>query len=132
MTSDPSAASKTTCMFASDEIIPDVVSVEPDEQLSVTYTLDSEKIVLKTPGQTLTPTQVQNRPSLSWTASDDQLYTVILTDPDAKDRKTHAYREWVHWVTINVPGTNMAAGLPFIAFAFYYFLIICLYYKSFL
>ena len=34
---------------------------------------------------------------------ENKLYTVILTDPDAKDRKEHKFREWCHWVVINVP-----------------------------
>ena len=32
----------------------------------------------------------------------DNLYTVIMTDPDAKDRAKHEFREWVHWVMINI------------------------------
>ena len=35
--------------------------------------------------------------------STDTQYTVILTDPDARDREKHEYREWVHLVVVNVP-----------------------------
>lgn len=36
----------------------------------------------------------------------DKLYCIIMTDPDAKDRIKHEYREWVHWVMINVSITE--------------------------
>ena len=47
---------------------------------------------------------VKQEPTLSVDegVSKDKLYTIIMTDPDAKDRAKHEYREWVHWVMINV------------------------------
>jgi len=92
-------------MFASDEIIPDVVDSEPQQTLMVKYTVGDDQYSLDKYGQELTPTQVQNQPVLSVASgvSTDKQYTVILTDPDAADREKHEYREWVHLVVVNVP-----------------------------
>lgn len=55
--------------------------------------------------QILQPVQVQQRPikieSEKWESK--SLYTLILSDPDAPNRKEHQYREWMHWVVVNVP-----------------------------
>ena len=95
----------TALTFKSDEIIPDVVDTEPLELLKVTY----GKLALNEMGQTLTPTQVQDVPnSFEFKACDaTKLYTIILTDPDARDRKKHEFREWVHFVKINVNGSDL-------------------------
>ena len=56
----------------------------------------------------ITIRQVQNEPLLSVDSAidTDKLYTVIMTDPDAKDRIKHEKREWVHFVAINCPVTE--------------------------
>eukprot|EP01083_Nonionella_stella_P142479 440932_1 len=92
-------------MFASDEVIPDVVDTEPQQVLSAQWRVDDDVYSLDKYGQELTPTQVQNAPMLSIESGVDKatFYTVIMTDPDAKDRIKHEKREWVHFVVINVP-----------------------------
>ncbi len=37
-------------------------------------------------------------------------YTVIMTDPDAPSRKDPKFREWHHWMVINVPGHDVSQG----------------------
>jgi len=92
-------------MFASDEIVPDVVDAEPQQTLSVKWTVGDDSFSLDKFGQERTPTQCQNQPVLSVAegVSADKQYTVILTDPDAASRAKPEYREWVHLVVVNVP-----------------------------
>lgn len=62
-------------------------------------------------GNELTPTQVQNVPvSVKWPAEPDTLYTVCMTDPDAPSRQQPKYREWHHWLVVNVPGNDIGKG----------------------
>eukprot|EP01084_Bolivina_argentea_P223849 378653_1 len=98
--------------FKSDEIIPDVVDTEPLELLVMEYKLGDMSFELAEMGQTLTPMQVQDAPcNLKFKGCDiDKLYTIILTDPDAKDRKKHEFREWVHYVRINVGGSDLSVS----------------------
>jgi len=93
--------------FKSDEIIPDVVDSEPLELLTMKY---GENIKLTEMGQILTPYQVRQFPeTLEFKGCDNKkLYTIILTDPDARDRKKHEFREWVHFVRVNVNGNDLA------------------------
>ncbi len=33
-----------------------------------------------------------------------------MTDPDAPSRETPTFREWHHWIVVNVPGNQIAHG----------------------
>ncbi|KAM7340698.1 hypothetical protein ACRRTK_001313 [Alexandromys fortis] len=63
-------------------------------------------------GKVLTPTQVQNRPSsISWDGRDPgKLYTLVLTDPDAPSRKDPKFREWHHFLVVNMKGNDISSG----------------------
>lgn len=63
-------------------------------------------------GKVLTPTQVKNRPSnISWDGLDPgKLYTLVLTDPDAPSRKDPKYREWHHFLVVNMKGNDISSG----------------------
>lgn len=63
-------------------------------------------------GKELTPTQVQNKPTLiEWDGMEkDKLYTVILTDPDAPSRKNPKFREWHHFIVVNANGNDLSTG----------------------
>lgn len=62
-------------------------------------------------GNELTPRQVKDIPvAVEWAADADSFYTLIMTDPDAPSRKEPTHREWNHWLVVNIPGNNVAAG----------------------
>uniref|UniRef100_A0A2K5XMB0 Phosphatidylethanolamine-binding protein 1 n=1 Tax=Mandrillus leucophaeus TaxID=9568 RepID=A0A2K5XMB0_MANLE len=56
--------------------------------------------------------QVKNRPtSISWDGLDSgKLYTLVLTDPDAPSRKDPKYREWHHFLVVNMKGNDISSG----------------------
>ncbi|XP_055927951.1 protein D3-like isoform X2 [Argiope bruennichi] len=63
-------------------------------------------------GTELTPTQVKDPPThLCWPTEEGALYTVCLTDPDAPSRANPKYREWHHWLVVNIPGTEVSDGI---------------------
>lgn len=62
-------------------------------------------------GNELTPTQVKDIPThINWPADPNTLYTLCLTDPDAPSRTQPKYREWHHWLVVNIPGTEVSKG----------------------
>ncbi|XP_057687161.1 phosphatidylethanolamine-binding protein 1 [Corythoichthys intestinalis] len=63
-------------------------------------------------GKVLTPTQVQNRPtSIEWEGCDpEKLYTLALTDPDAPSRENPKFREWHHFLVVNMKGNDVSTG----------------------
>uniref|UniRef100_A0A2K6E0D9 Phosphatidylethanolamine binding protein 1 n=1 Tax=Macaca nemestrina TaxID=9545 RepID=A0A2K6E0D9_MACNE len=63
-------------------------------------------------GKVLTPTQVKNRPTSIWWDGIDsgKLYTLVLTDPAAPSRKDPKYREWHHFLAVNIKGSDISSG----------------------
>lgn len=74
---------------------------------------------------------MQNVPtSISWPAESGDLFTVVITDPDAPSRQQPKYRycyfdpvnlqflantsffgrEWHHWLVVNIPGNDISKG----------------------
>ncbi|XP_077553086.1 protein D2-like [Haemaphysalis longicornis] len=92
--------------FEEQHVIPDVIDEVPPHTLRVTYDRGPEIAT----GQTLTPTQVQHQPEVSYPTDQGALYTICMTDPDAPSRENPRYREWHHWLVVNVPGTTVANG----------------------
>jgi len=91
--------------FKEHGVVPDVISHAPDQLLEVDYTGQNVSL-----GNVLTPTQVKNIPQVKWNAEQGSLYTLAMTDPDAPSRKDPKFREWHHWLVVNVPGCDVAHG----------------------
>ena len=95
------------------EIVPDVIGKAPAGAVEAVYTRkgkESGRVDGNSMGKELTPTQVFAQPTLKWESEKDALYTVVLTDPDAPSRKDPKYREWVHWLVLNVSGNDIDKG----------------------
>ncbi|XP_051888098.1 phosphatidylethanolamine-binding protein 1 [Pristis pectinata] len=84
------------------------VEEKPEQPLAVKY----DTVEIDALGKVLTPTQVQNCPvSINWPGcSADKLYTLVLTDPDAPSRKAPKFREWHHFVVVNMKGNDIKSG----------------------
>nr|XP_018909050.1 PREDICTED: uncharacterized protein LOC109038462 [Bemisia tabaci]XP_018909051.1 PREDICTED: uncharacterized protein LOC109038462 [Bemisia tabaci] len=61
-------------------------------------------------GNVLKPSQTQQTPYLQWSADPDHYYAVIMIDFDAPDAEHHAWREWLHWMVVNIPSFDVEAG----------------------
>ncbi|XP_062115217.1 protein MOTHER of FT and TFL1 [Humulus lupulus] len=57
-------------------------------------------------------------PKLTISGHSDDLYTLVMTDPDAPSPSEPSMREWVHWIVVDIPGgTNPNRGkeiLPYV------------------
>ena len=85
--------------FKSSKIVDDLLPTPPDSLLDVEF-----ECGLPSLGNKFTPLQVRNRPKVSWKSADEaENYTLIMTDAEGK-------KEWLHWLTGNIPGNNIAKG----------------------
>lgn len=84
------------------------VEETPTEPLTVKY----DSVEIDELGKVLTPTQVQSRPTcIEWAGCDSsKLYTLALTDPDAPSRQTPRFREWHHFLVVNMKGNDVSSG----------------------
>ncbi|XP_061393173.1 protein D2-like [Musca vetustissima] len=99
--------SELTKLMKEHEIIPDVLDEAPMQFLKVTYVDD----VSADRGIELTPTQVKDPPNVEWEPeTDDTYYTLLLTNPDVPSRENPAWRDWVHWLVVNIPGNQIDNG----------------------
>uniref|UniRef100_A0A1E1XFT1 Putative phosphatidylethanolamine-binding protein f40a3.3-like isoform 2 n=1 Tax=Amblyomma aureolatum TaxID=187763 RepID=A0A1E1XFT1_9ACAR len=87
------------------KVVPDVIDTVPKDTVEVTYSGVSVNM-----GNTLTPTQVQCPPTVSYPADASALYPLCMTAPDAPSRQTPKYREWHHWLVVNIPGCKVSDG----------------------
>jgi hypothetical protein len=108
-----SAGSKANyCDFAQWGVVPDVVKSNPAHWCEVRY---GNKAV--TCGNVLTPEETSHAPTVvNWPVAHNaiqgspQLYTLIMLDPDAPSREQPKFRNWLHWMLVNVPGPDQLNG----------------------
>ncbi|XP_063699890.1 protein D3-like [Culicoides brevitarsis] len=93
--------------FAENEITADLkLPKGPSKLLEITYPSGATVNL----GNELTPTQVKDIPFLKWETTDDALYTVLMTDPDAPSRANATFREVRHWLVVNIPQNDVKDG----------------------
>lgn len=61
-------------------------------------------------GKELTPTQVKDKPQVTWDAEKGVYYTLLMIDPDAPSRENHPFREVRHWLVVNILETAIDSG----------------------
>ncbi|KAI7692734.1 hypothetical protein SSS_08837 [Sarcoptes scabiei] len=80
------------------EVVKDVIDCVPLHTIEVKYVSGVEMKL----GNELTPTDVQHIPaSICWPCEPGQLYTLILTDPDAPSRQQPKYRFFAMEIPMN-------------------------------
>ncbi|CDW56832.1 phosphatidylethanolamine binding protein [Trichuris trichiura] len=88
-------------------VIPDVIDKAPRQLLKVVF----DESVNCTLGNILTPSDVRHAPHvLTWNAYMNQLYTLLMTDPDAPSRDNPINREFLHWLVVNIPMNHISSG----------------------
>ncbi|CAH0564901.1 unnamed protein product [Brassicogethes aeneus] len=89
-----------------EKVVPDVIDTAPKDVLQVSY----PNGVSVSNGMVLTPTKVKDQPKVTWSSEEGSLYTLVMTDPDAPSRKNPKFREWHHWLVVNIPGNDITKG----------------------
>ncbi|KAL2461706.1 Protein MOTHER of FT and TF 1 [Abeliophyllum distichum] len=98
-----------------DRVIGDVVDMfVPSVSMHVYY---GAKHV--TNGCDIKPSMAAVPPRVTISGHPAQLYTLVMTDPDAPSPSEPTMREWVQWIVTDIPGcTNVARGretLPYVS-----------------
>ncbi|XP_028127436.1 protein MOTHER of FT and TFL1-like [Camellia sinensis] len=57
-----------------------------------------------TNGCDIKPSIASNPPRVTISGHPHQLYTLVMTDPDAPSPSEPSMREWVHWIVTDIPG----------------------------
>ncbi|XP_072153883.1 OV-16 antigen isoform X2 [Bemisia tabaci] len=83
-------------------ILPDVIEVFPTSVIHVEYEQQALKIA-----ELLKLDQVKTKPSVSWPAAPDALYTLIMTDADYPAPSAPNRTEFLHWMIINMEGSTL-------------------------
>ena len=100
-------AAKLDMAIKIDQIVPDIIDQSPSFLAEVKYSSG----VSMNLGCELTPTQVKDQPSsVRWPTEPNALYTLVFTDPDAPSREDARFREILHWLVVNIPGTDIDSG----------------------
>ncbi|CAD7084252.1 unnamed protein product [Hermetia illucens] len=94
------------------QVVPDIIDRAPKATLEISYPSG----VKVDSGNELTPTQVKDKPKVTWDAESGALYTLLMTDPDAPSRQNPTYREVRHWLVVNIPGNKLDEGQVLIDF----------------
>ncbi|GFS32347.1 PEBP (phosphatidylethanolamine-binding protein) family protein [Actinidia rufa] len=57
-----------------------------------------------TNGCDIKPSVANNPPRVTISGHPQQLYTLVMTDPDAPSPSEPSLREWAHWIVTDIPG----------------------------
>jgi len=92
-----------------EHVVPEVVNSAPNIlSLEVIY---NSGVFLYNHGSEFTPTELKDKPYVvGWKTEPNALYTLILTDPDVPSRTDRKQGEFLHWLVVNIPGTDLAKG----------------------
>uniref|UniRef100_A0A914ZBF8 Uncharacterized protein n=1 Tax=Panagrolaimus superbus TaxID=310955 RepID=A0A914ZBF8_9BILA len=100
-------ASEIEDLFVRHKVVKDVIGLSPPKLLKVSFDSGREAFL----GNILTPSEVKNKPiELKWPTRPGSMYTVAMIDPDAPSRNNPSRREYLHWLVVNIPETNVWQG----------------------
>lgn len=130
-----SASPKVENAFLENQIVPDSIPIAPKKIVNVSewqivfvsiWLINFECLlydqvlypsgVSAELGNVLTPTQVKDKPTLTWDAENGAFYSVLLVDPDAPSRQMPKFREYRHWLVMNIPGSSIDQGEEIIGY----------------
>lgn len=88
------------------DIVPSILQHLPKQVVNITYPSGVEVRL----GNELTPTKVTFPPSLTWNGFENMWYCVTMIDADAPRFADARLKEMVHWMIVNIPGTDITKG----------------------
>ena len=93
--------------FKNHQVLPDVIHDLPEQILEVGWPHTNIKAHL---GNVVKPSDMKHQPYVRWDAEPHSYYTLIMVDPDAPERKSPKYKEWQHWLVVNIPENTVSQG----------------------
>ncbi|CAI4229424.1 unnamed protein product [Auanema sp. JU1783] len=99
--------SDVAAAFAQHEVTPNVIPNPPKEQLHLVW--DGIQVQ---PGMTLSIRNTKNAPRFNLKGADPEAtYSLLMIDPDNLSRKNPSVAEWLHWLVVNIPASNVIEGI---------------------
>jgi len=93
--------------FRAAEIVPNIIPNAPKNRLELNY--EGTQVDL---GTRFKPREVRFAPRVQYTAADPEgTYSMIMIDPDNLSRKNPSVAEWLHWMVLNIPASNLIDGI---------------------
>jgi len=86
--------------FKSHKVVPDVISTWPDKVCDLHF----HSGIHSTLGEEISTKMASGQPKIKLSTTDGKYYCVLMVDPDAPNRKDHTYRNWLHFLVVNIPG----------------------------
>ncbi|KAK9843950.1 hypothetical protein WJX81_000276 [Elliptochloris bilobata] len=87
------------------KVIPDVIDNVLDT-VSFTAKFNGKQV---TDGQHLRPSEAAEEPEIAMKGS-EATFTLLMVDPDAPSPHDPKYRNWLHWMVVNIPGVDTQRG----------------------
>ncbi|XP_037948324.1 protein D2-like [Teleopsis dalmanni] len=88
------------------QVIPDVLSYSPDQYLQILYR--TGEVVWG--GNEIEPTYLKQAPYVNWNTDSNATYSLMMINPDQPNRARPVYREFLHWLIVNIPGNRLDYG----------------------
>ncbi|KAH7697928.1 phosphatidyl-ethanolamine-binding protein [Aphelenchoides avenae] len=98
--------SEVASKFSAAEIVPSILPEPPKEQLNVVF----EGIQVQ-PGQEIPVRNLKNAPRVTLKVDPDSTFSIVMIDPDNLSRKNPSVAEWLHWLVVNIPASNILEGI---------------------
>lgn len=105
MAAPGSAAAVRLEQLKARNVIPDVIDTVSAELLDMRVLYKEVEV---TNGIPLRVLQTQGKPHVELRGSpgfEDSKFTLVMVDPDAPKPEAPAFRNWLHWIVVNVPGS---------------------------
>ncbi|XP_060600894.1 phosphatidylethanolamine-binding protein homolog F40A3.3-like [Ruditapes philippinarum] len=92
-------------VFRTSGLIPDVLDEVPPAALKIKFGNAELR-----PGDTQTPTNVKDVPSVTIEQDASEFFTLICHDPDAPSREDPKFGEFQHWLVMNITNNDINTG----------------------
>lgn len=79
----------------------------PKTKLEVTYPTSGKTVEY---GEELTPTDVIEKPIVTYNGTQEKYQTLLMVDSDVPGRSNPYIRSFRHWFVGNIPGNNIEEG----------------------
>ncbi|EYC40861.1 hypothetical protein Y032_0593g408 [Ancylostoma ceylanicum] len=93
--------------FAQHEITPNIIDNPPKQKLHLVW--DGIQVE---PGMTMSTRNLKNAPRFNLPGADpESTFSMVMIDPDNLSRKNPSVAEWLHWLVVNIPASNVIEGI---------------------
>lgn len=92
--------------FSGAEIVPQILPQAPQQKLNVMF-----NGVQISPGQEVPVHHLKNAPRVTLNVDPESTFSIVMIDPDNLSRKNPSVAEWLHWLVVNIPASNILEGI---------------------